>query len=98
MRVDLAIARALGRSLVDAYAYLGPEIDLWRAEYAISPWGPERDDLNAYKLACYARPIAREAPRWHQFDRTRALTEAEQSESDMEAQAAAAAQSWPTRK
>ncbi len=92
----MAIARAMGRSLRETVEYLGDEIPLWEAEYAISPWGPEREDLNAWKTAS-ASYLAhnRQPPPFEMFDRTRAPRPARLLPEESKRNLDRAAASWP---
>ena len=97
MRTHLAIARALSRSLKDTYEYLGDELQLWELEYALSPWGPERDDLNAWKVAACVAPSGRN-PKWTFFDRTRPPRAPLQTLTEASADLERAAMTWPKAK
>jgi hypothetical protein len=80
------------------YAYLGDELPLFEAEYNINPWGPERDDVNAWNLGCEMR-LARgqKPPPFSIFDQTQTqrqvqpISEAKRSLED-------AAKTWPKKK
>lgn len=93
----MAIAGRLGRSIVDTYDYLGDELTLWETEYAISPWGPERGDINAFRVAEAVAPFGRRIE-WADFDVTRDQRKPKQDLADAQKQLAAAAMSWPKRK
>lgn len=96
MRVHLAIARALGRSLRDTYAYLGDEIELWEAEYLLNPWGPERDDLNAWKMASVI--AGNRCPPLAWFDATRPAKAPLQSREEFQREIDKTAAMWPGAK
>jgi hypothetical protein len=77
------------------YEYLGSELPLWEAEYAISPWGPERDDVNAWKIATWAG--RQSSPPFSVFDQTREMPRSQPME-EAKANMERAASMWPGAK
>ena len=77
-------------------AYLGDELPVWEAEYAISPWGPERIDVAAWNVASDAR-MARnlKPPPFKQFDVTRERGPIVQPKEEAKRQLDNAAAIWP---
>jgi hypothetical protein len=71
-------------------------LPLWEAEYDISPWGPERQDLNAWKVASAAYlSNNRKPPPFAVFDRTRQPAPPRQSKEESEKHLDRAAAIWP---
>jgi hypothetical protein len=92
----MAVARAMGRSLRETVEYLGAELPLWEAEYDISPWGPEREDLNAWKLATAIHGTRNQRPPpFALFDRTRPPRPARQPAAESKEHLDRAAATWP---
>ena len=92
----MAIARAMGRSLRETLEYLGDELPLWEAEYSISPWGPDRQDLNAWKVASAAfLAHNRKPPGFEMFDRSRAPRAARLTAAQSRRNMDRAVEVWP---
>ena len=78
------------------YSCLGDELPLWEAEYEINPWGPERGDIQAWKIASDARISKNQKPpKWQSFDVTRAPGPMVQPLNEAKAQLENAAAIWP---
>lgn len=75
------------------YDTLGASLPIYEAEYRISPWGPERDDWRAFRLAVAL--IKREC-RWSDFDYLAARRG--QSVNEAKAHMTSAANLWPGAK
>jgi hypothetical protein len=84
--------------LHETYDYLGDELLLWQAEYAINPWGPERGDVNAWKIGCELR-LARgqKPPPFSMFDQTKTQQRV-QPISEAKRNIEQAVKLWPKKK